>query len=92
MNQPNTADEAVTTRLIALTYMEALISGDTDLADMVTSGISDEELLRSMEDLSQSLIAIISHKIGNSRLDVIAALRESSLRVLKEKHKNDFSE
>jgi hypothetical protein len=83
MNQSNKADDVLGTRLIALSYIEALVSDDEDFAEMVTSGVSTEELLRSMEMVSVSLLSIIARKMDISKQDVIGILRESSLKTLR---------
>lgn len=82
MKQPNTAD-AVHNRLIALSYMQAIISADHDFAEMVTSTVNTKELLQSMESLSMGLISIISSKTNLTKEEVVESLRKSSLDALR---------
>lgn len=83
MKQPNTADEAISTRLIALSYVESIVTGDEDYKDMIVSGISDSELLESMEKLTISLIAIFGKQKSMSKEEIIHTLRENSLSQLR---------
>lgn len=82
MNQPSKAEEANSRRLIALTYMEAVVSEDEDMQEMVRSSLTEQELNVALQALTRSLLIILANKKDRTPLDIITILRANSLNAL----------
>lgn len=82
MNQPSAADEANSRRLIALTYMQSVLSDDEDMQEMIRSGLSERELTFALQTLARSLITILANKKDMSQEDIIRILHTNSLNAL----------